>query len=87
MEWLKEDYKKVCVIDDVTIYKNSKCYFTVELYKSKNNTWVCPLELGKNAKEVRKTLSEINGWNYRFWHEPDGKKILLFYDEIDKYIK
>jgi hypothetical protein len=65
----KTNYEAVAVADGQTIFADKDGYFIFEHYPSVDGSYYAlPFRLGKTAKEVEQTLTDMNDWNYRYWH-------------------
>lgn len=66
----KTNYEKVAEIDGQVIFADERGYFIMEHYPvNANGEYVAiPVMLGKTAKEVEASMSDLFDWNYRSWH-------------------
>ena len=63
------NYKKVATIDGQVIFADEQGYFIFEHYPKPDGSYVAiRTGLGKTAKEVEASMSDLFDWNYRSWH-------------------
>lgn len=62
-------YESVAEIDGRKIFADKNGYFIWEHFPISGGAYYAiPTRLGKTAKEVEESLTDLFDWNYRSWH-------------------